>query len=509
MVSEGVPWGVLLDDALGDAVFVGIRVADTSRVTVVLAVSLTDGTTVMDVDRVPVRDPTFVDVSLNVKVRMDEAEDEHVETGNAGASDDAVTLQLALPVGIGVPVKGMLLDALRLWDEVGLADGEDWGGPVHVLVSDNVDVMLCTAVAVHVVSTVPDPDPVLENVDVGTDVAVSRVVTDVLSVTVSRRAVVAEVENVLVGVRILLDVSLAVELRLVEGVWEGVLVGASVAVGSTVADVLHVRVPVGTAVAVVDTLALAVRVPEEVVRPDTVEVAVTEVNPVAVTLPLGLPVGIGVPVRDTLADALRVCDAVGLADSVRDRSPDKDTEAESVTVLTDRAATVGVPVQDTVTVSVRKGVVVHDVTDVQDADSVRETVDVGMGVVDSGLVIVVLTVAVTVGSEVPDVEREGVSVGFFGRVSLGVEDRPNDGVPDEVTVAAPTTGTGSDAVALQLALPDGTTVTVEDGVPDPLRVCNDVVVSDGVDARDLVADAVAVADNAAGTVTDDQVGLLD
>ena len=142
-------------------------------------------------------------------------------------------------------------------------------------------------------------------------------------------------------------------------------------------------------------------------------------------------------------------------------------------------------------------------------DALGDAVFVGMGVADTGLVSVVLTVAVTVGTEVPDAEREGLSLGFFVSVSLGVEVRPNDGVPDEVIVAAATTGAGSDAVTLQLALPVGTSVKVEDKLPDPLRVCDDVVVRNGVDARKPVADAVAVDDDAAGTVTDDQVGLLD
>ena len=142
-------------------------------------------------------------------------------------------------------------------------------------------------------------------------------------------------------------------------------------------------------------------------------------------------------------------------------------------------------------------------------DALGDAVFVGMGLADTGLVSVVLTVAVTVGTEVPDAEREGVSLGFFVSVSLGVEVRPNDGVPDEVTVAATTTGAGSDAVTLELAVSVGTSVTVEDKLPDPLRACVGVVVRNGVDARKPVADAVAVDDDAAGTVTDDQVGLLD
>ena len=142
-------------------------------------------------------------------------------------------------------------------------------------------------------------------------------------------------------------------------------------------------------------------------------------------------------------------------------------------------------------------------------DALDDAVFVGKGDADNGLVSVVLTVAVTVGTEVADVEREGVSLGFFVSVSLGVEVRPNDGVPDGVTVAGATTGAGSDAVTLELVLPVGTSVKVEDKLPDPLRVCVDVVVRDGVDARKPVADTVGVDDDAAGTVTDDEVRLLD
>ena len=103
-------------------------------------------------------------------------------------------------------------------------------------------------------------------------------------------------------------------------------------------------------------------------------------------------------------------------------------------------------------------------------DALGDAVFVGMGVAESGLVNVVLTLAVTVGTDVPDVEREGVSVGFFVSVSLGDEVLPNEGVPDEVAVAGATTGAGSDAVALELALPVGKSVKVEDRVPDALRV---------------------------------------